>query len=77
MIFWHMDDHGGFTAGDTETGLTSYAYPSSPNAGEARRNPASVARRMLAVEPGLWRTTTSAAEYDCRNWARLGVLVAA
>ena len=43
----HMDDRGGFTCGDTETGHTAYAYPSSDHAVAAKRDPARVAVEML------------------------------
>lgn len=45
-----MRPDGAFVAGDTRTGVTSYAYPTSPHAREARHRPAIVAARMVAEE---------------------------
>ena len=74
MIFWHLDDQGGFTAGDTETGLTAYAYPTSPSATSARRDPRRIAAMLVANEDPLWRTIApGVARYDAENWARMGV----
>lgn len=63
---------GGFVAGDTESGLTSYAYPSSPYAISARKNPAKVAATMIRGEGALSRTYSEhAKEYDRKNWETL------
>lgn len=37
MILFYLDPQGGFTCGDTETGRTAYAYPTSPHADRAKR----------------------------------------
>lgn len=49
IVFKHTPD-GGFLCGDTETGLTAYAFATSPNEVASRKNPARVAAKMLAGE---------------------------
>lgn len=65
-ILSKMDRDGGFTVGDTNTGMTGYAYPTSTHAVAARRKPERVrdemARRMSSAP---WP------EYHQRNWTRL------
>jgi hypothetical protein len=50
MILYYLRPDGAFIAGNTKTGLTAYAYPTSPHAIEARTKPAIVAERMMAGE---------------------------
>lgn len=45
-----FDVLGGFTVVDTESGLTSYAYPSSTHATNARKRPGVVAKQMIRGE---------------------------
>jgi hypothetical protein len=47
MILYRKRDDGSFLCGDTATGIADYAYPSSPYAAQAKRNPAAVAQDML------------------------------
>lgn len=68
-IVYMLDQQGGFTCGDTATGNTNYAYPSSPHAEAAKRHPDLIANRMVreANDVGHWMKD----EYQARNWARL------
>lgn len=50
MIEYKHGKGGGFFAHDTETGATCYAFPSSPSAVAARRNPERVAAEMIAKQ---------------------------
>lgn len=73
-IVYKLDAQGGFTCGDTETKLTSYAYPTSAWADTSRKHPGNVAEAML-VDEG-WRKPSSPTwvrDYDKRNWSRLEV----
>lgn len=49
-IVYKLDAKGGFTAGDTVSKRTAYAYPSSPNAKAAKKNPLLVATQMMSVQ---------------------------
>lgn len=73
-IRYHLDERGGFVCGDTESGVTSYAYPSSTNAMQARKFPGVVAAQMVAGQA--WRLGRDPLpyerEYDARNWVKLG-----
>jgi hypothetical protein len=78
MVVYEFGQDGSFVAGDTETGLTCYAYPTSPSATEAKRKGAAlrIAKRMVAGELTWMREDGAPAaalcrEYDARNWARL------
>ncbi len=74
MVTYQLMTDGAFVAGDTETGRTSYAYPTSANAAGARRRPLLIAKRMIAAENslGAWRDHCDyARDFDVRNWARL------
>lgn len=69
-IVFNLESDGGFLAGDTETGFTSYAYPTSTHADFAKRQPgaqAKIAAEMMEVEIA----TPYRVEYDARNWLRL------
>lgn len=50
MILFYTRPDGAFVAGDTRTGITSYAYPTSHHAQAARTRAAQTAARMLAEE---------------------------
>lgn len=74
-IYYAHDAQGAFIAGDTITGLTSYAYPFSPHAYDARTGAELIARVMLI---GARRCAVSAdirADYDARNWDALAALM--
>jgi hypothetical protein len=72
-IVYKLDADGGFTAGDRETGFTSYAYPSSIYAMYAKNDPQATADRMMKVENDLasLRVVESVRQHDERNWVRL------
>lgn len=67
VIFKMLPD-GGFIAGDTDSRLTSYAYPSSPHAIVAKKYPRTVAEDILGAEKLHYRQLDSVKEYDARNW---------
>lgn len=74
-ILYLIDEQGGFLCGDTLTGITEYAYPTSDHATAAKRDPEGVARTMLAKA---WRPpetfqplATELQERDRRRIARL------
>lgn len=75
MIEYIIDSDGGFTCGDTVTGFTVYAYPTSTTALQARRDAAGTARRVLSNSEAFHARHASErhiVDYDARNWARLG-----
>ena len=69
-VFKMLPD-GGFVAGDTDSRLTSYAYPSSPHAIVAKKHARLVAEDMLGSERIEYRKIPAIAEYDARNWKLL------
>lgn len=69
-VFKMLPD-GGFVAGDTDSRLTSYAYPSSPHAIVAKKHARLVAEDMLGSESVWMRKVPAVAEYDTRNWKML------
>lgn len=75
MIVYHIDELGGFTCGDMATGHTAYAYPSSKNATDAKRDPNQVAVVMMRqanyLNPLLSGDIVSHANQ--RNWTTLNV----
>lgn len=71
MIVYSLLPDGGFVCGDTESRLTSYAYPSSINALAAKKYPQAVAILMVAGESEWTREGNFAKEYDNRNWVKL------
>lgn len=63
---------GGFVCGNTRSGITSYAYPTSTHATRAHKEPTKVAMRMLAGESvSLREAFQSCREYDAANWKLL------
>ena len=70
-IVFGFDDVGGFIAGDTVTGRTSYAYPSSHHAVTAKRSAVRTAVQMMRQENENTCRCQHADQYDARNWARL------
>ena len=71
MIVFRLLADGGFVAGDTATGRTSYAYPTSEHANIARRLPDRVAREMMKAANAFVGCDT--ADYDARMWRKLPV----
>ena len=72
-IVFAFDDDGGFIAGDTATGRTSYAYPTSHYATCAKRAAMRTAILMMRQEneSGEWRDGTDGKRYDSKNWSYL------
>jgi hypothetical protein len=68
MIVFAHDNQGNFIAGDTDTGVTGYAYSSSTYADMAKCSPDRVAKLML-------HNTASGQDYNQRNWERLNQLL--
>jgi len=70
MIVFKHDKNGAFICGDTTSRMTSYAYPTSANAQQARKAPMAIAADMLAGQTRqagrMWE-----ADYDYRNWTML------
>lgn len=60
----------GFVAGDTATGRTAFAYPTSPHATSARRHPLRVATEMMK-QANAFTSPYSTSEYDANNWRLL------
>lgn len=60
--------NGAFVAGDMNSGMTSFAYPSSPHAIVAKKYPALVAAEMIESERMSYRSIPAVQDYDCRNW---------
>ena len=63
-----FDKDGAFIAGDTETGKTCYAYPSSDHANAAKRRAAKVAKEMMDWENRLHTVPVIRVDYDQRHW---------
>ena len=70
IVFRMMPD-GGFVAGDRDSEMTSYAYPSSPHALVAKKHPKAVAEDMLASERMDYRKIPAILEYDAANWRKI------
>ena len=73
-ILYRLDAEGGFTVGDTDSGFASYAYPSSPHADAARKNPKRVAAEMHEqAKEGAWMRAAGApaAEQITQSDARM------
>lgn len=77
MILHHLDRKGGFTCGDTESGITAYAYPGSLNGRAAKRDAAATAAYMIKHETQCRRDIPTmngqpnTIAYDARNMAGL------
>ena len=71
MIVFSLLPDGAFVCGDTESRLTSYAYPTSQHANAAKRKGESVACEMMRMERAFFRQTASVRQYDARNWNRM------
>ena len=74
-IVYKLDSDGGFTCGDTESRVTVYAYPTSPMASSAKRDPLATATVRLEREnrASFRGSPLIVADYDARNWRVLGV----
>ena len=70
-IVFKMLEDGAFVAGDRGSGMTSYAYPSSPHANVAKKHPKAVAEDMLGSERQDFRNIQAIKEYDRKNWETL------
>ena len=70
-IRYALLDDGGFVAECLNTGATAYAYPTSPYASKARKQPEVVARLMIEHEDSGTRTSQMVVDYDRLNHARL------
>lgn len=66
-----FDASGGFVVGDTTSGLTAYAFPSSSHANLAKRDPDKVARQMIASESMACRVLADVKTTDARHWATI------
>lgn len=73
MILSHLDSQGGFTVGDTDTGATAYAFPTSTHATNAKRQPETVAAKMgkRANDWGTHMTRANEAYFHRHNWTVL------
>lgn len=69
MILWKILPDGDFVCGDTESKVTSYAFPRSPFATEAVKDPNGVALKMISAEKGTPNDFSK--EYDVFNWKLL------
>jgi hypothetical protein len=72
-VTYRMLPDGAFVAGDLRTGITSYAYPGSTWADEAKSKPELMARQILSEESRALRSMPSVHAYDQRNWKRMEV----
>lgn len=72
-IVFVLDAQGGFTVGDTLTGRTSYAYPTSEHATAAKKNPHKVAAKMIANDALTTRIPRIHDDYDRINWLTLNL----
>ena len=65
---------GGFVCGDTETSRTSYAYPTSSHATNARQDAGKIAARMIraANQHSAFEDSKLIRDYHARNWAKIG-----
>ncbi len=73
MIVYKIMEDGGFVCGDTDSTLTSYAYPTSTHATRAKKNAAHVAQVMLDRELKCLRVDAGVRAYDARNWEKLAL----
>jgi hypothetical protein len=71
IIFKLLSD-GAFVAGDTESGMTTYAYPTSTNAEAAKKHPERQSIYAQSMIDSQRRNNGIGADYDDANWQRLG-----
>lgn len=74
-IKYRLLDNGAFIAGDTKTGRTVYAYPTSEHASLAYQRPFCTALRMMASENAMGAYRDTHDDYDLRNWYRLNSVI--
>lgn len=67
-VVFKMLDNGAFVAGDRDSEMTAYAYPSSPHAIVAKKHPKQVAEEMMARERVEYRRMIHIQAYDAANW---------
>lgn len=77
-IVYTFDKDGAFIAGDTKTRMTTYSYPSSSNAAQAKRM---LPRNRLMFAGALMKAQTRHGftheiDYDHRNWVTLDAATA-
>jgi len=70
MIVYELLADGGFVAGDTDTGFTAYAYPTSSHATMAKRQASRIAAEMVA-SANRFGAVAGRGDYDARNWRKL------
>lgn len=70
-VVYRMLDDGGFVAGDRDSEMTSYAYPTSPYATAAKKHPKAVAEDMMSNERIEFRRIPAVQDYDISNWRKL------
>lgn len=70
IIFKLLSD-GAFVAGDTASGKTAYAYPTSTNAEAAKKATPARRQKLAASMVGYEIATGDRAEYDARHWRQL------
>ena len=71
MIYHAFTKEGYFVAGDSVTGITSIAYPTSEYAEEAKKNAGQTAIEMIAAELSTFHGEEAGKAYDLRNWMKL------
>ena len=69
IVYKHLAD-GAFVGGDTDTGITGYAYPTSEHAEEVRKNPLRVASEMVRGQIG-YPNSPLCKGYNAANWELL------
>lgn len=72
MIKFALLPDGGFVCGDTDSGRTGYAYPTSPHATMARTVPERIAVEMIGSANRDNSPASIREDYDCRMWSKLG-----
>lgn len=72
-LYYSLANDGSFTTGDSETGLTCYAFPTSSHATKAKRMPLAVAGEMMRNDNGMdyARKSLAVKHYDRVNWKRI------
>lgn len=70
-IVFGWDSDGGFIAGEVESGVTAYAYPTSERAREAKNDPEPTAAEMLNSESRTIAMPGIRDEFDRVNWTLL------
>lgn len=71
-VVFGWDDNDGFVAGEVNSGITAYAYPTSERAERAMNDPECVAAEMLNEESRYIPLPGIRDEYDHANWNLLG-----